>query len=67
MRIVAPGKGVLDGVCKRVAYLGSRIEYVVTTAWGELLIFDVEARTTRERGEPVGISIDTESAIVLPR
>jgi iron(III) transport system ATP-binding protein len=67
LRVVGPGKGALDGVCQRVAYLGSRMEYVVATAWGELLIFDLEARTTRERGESVGVSIDTEAAIVLRR
>jgi iron(III) transport system ATP-binding protein len=67
LRVVAPGKGALDGVCQRVAYLGSRMEYVVATAWGELLIFDLEARTTRERGESVGVSLDAEAAIVLRR
>ena len=29
-----PAQGVLPGICKRVAYLGSRIEYVVATALG---------------------------------
>src|SRR5689334_8926732 len=67
LRIVAPGKGVLDGDCQRISYLGSRLEYVVHTAWGDLLIFDPEARITRERGERVGVGIDTEAAIVLPR
>jgi len=67
LRIVAPGKGVLDGDCQRISYLGSRLEYVVHTAWGDLLIFDPQARITRERGERVGVAIDTEAAIVLPR
>jgi len=67
LRIVASGKGVLDGVCERASYLGSRMEYVVRTAWGDLLIFDPEARITRERGEKVGVAVDTEAAIVLRR
>jgi iron(III) transport system ATP-binding protein len=67
LRIVAPGQGVLPGVCKRAAYLGSRIEYVVATAWGELLVFDAEGRTVRGRDEPVGVSFDADAAIVLKR
>ena len=47
LRVVALGEGALPGVCKRAAYLGSRIEYVVETPWGELLVFDGEARAPR--------------------
>jgi iron(III) transport system ATP-binding protein len=65
LRIVDAGQGVLPGVCKRSAYLGSRIEYVVATAWGELLVFDGEARTPRRRDEPVGVDFDVDAAIVL--
>ena len=61
------GQGTLPGVCKRAAYLGSRIEYVVATPWGELLVFDGEARNPRGRDEPVGVTFDTDAAIVLPR
>ncbi|MDQ6916522.1 MAG: ABC transporter ATP-binding protein [Pseudomonadota bacterium] len=67
LRIVAPGEGVLAGVCKRAAYLGSRIEYVVDSPWGELLIFDGEARTMHGREAPVGVSFDVDAAIVLRR
>ena len=67
LRIVAPGEDVLPGVCKRAAYLGSRIEYVVATPWGELLVFDSEARTPRGRDEPVGVTFDPDDAIVLRR
>jgi ABC-type Fe3+/spermidine/putrescine transport system ATPase subunit len=58
---------VLPGTCKRVAYLGSRTEYVVATAWGELLVFDPEARSSRQRDETVGIAFDRDAVIVLPR
>jgi iron(III) transport system ATP-binding protein len=67
LRIVPPGQGVLEGVCKRVAYLGSRTEYVIATAWGDLLVFDGEARAARGRGESVGVDFDRDSAIVLRR
>jgi iron(III) transport system ATP-binding protein len=67
LRLVAAGQGAIPGVCKRAAYLGSRIEYVVATPWGELLIFDGEARTPRGRDEPVGIAFDEGDVIVLER
>ncbi len=67
LRVVDAGQGMLPGVCKRVSYLGSRVEYVVATAWGELLVFDPEARTMRRRDEPVGVAFDRDAAIVLTR
>ncbi len=67
LRIVDAGKGMLPGVCKRAAYLGSRIEYVVATPWGELLVFDGEAREPRGRDEAVGVTFDADAAIVLAR
>jgi iron(III) transport system ATP-binding protein len=67
LRVVDAGVGVLPGICKRAAYLGSRIEYVVDTAWGELLVFDGEARAPRGRDEPVGVAFDADAAIVLKR
>ena len=67
LRIVEAGQGTLPGVCKRAAYLGSRIEYVVATPWGELLVFDGEARSPRGRDEAVGVTFDADAAIVLRR
>ena len=67
LRIGEPGQGALSGVCKRAAYLGSRIEYVVETGWGELLVFDGEGSVPRGRDEPVGVAFDTDAAIVLRR
>jgi len=67
LRLVAAGQGTLPGACMRAAYLGSRIEYVVATPWGELLVFDTEARTPRGRDEPVGVVFDPDAAIVLRR
>jgi ABC-type Fe3+/spermidine/putrescine transport system ATPase subunit len=67
LRLVAAGQGTLPGTCMRAAYLGSRIEYVVATPWGELLVFDTGARTPRRRDEPVGVTFDPDDAIVLRR
>ena len=67
LRIVDLGAGALPGVCKRAAYLGSRIEYVVATPWGELLLFDGEGRAPRGRDESIGVAFEPDAAIVLPR
>ena len=67
LRLVEPGPGSLPGVCKRSAYIGSRTEYMVETPWGELLVFDAEARKPRGRDEAVGVTFDRSAAIVLPR
>ena len=67
LRLVEPGAGSVPGVCKRSAYIGSRTEYMVETPWGELLVFDAEARAPRKRDEAVGVTFDRGAAIVLPR
>ncbi|HTS20339.1 MAG TPA: ABC transporter ATP-binding protein [Casimicrobiaceae bacterium] len=67
LRLVASGQGVLEGVCKRAAYLGSRTEYVVATAWGDLLVFDSGEGARPARGDSVGVGIDRGAAIVLRR
>ena len=65
VRLVDAGQGVLAGVCRRSAYLGNRVEYVVATAWGELLVFDGEGRQPRQRDEAVGLSFDAEAAVLI--
>ncbi len=67
LRLTEPGPGSVPGVCKRAAYLGSRIEYMVETPWGELLVFDEQARQPRPRDAPVGVRFERDAAIVLPR
>jgi len=67
LTVVDAGQGALQGVCKRVAYLGSRIEYVVGTPWGELLVFDPNVGRRRAREAAVGIAFDPDAVIVLPR
>src|SRR6185436_3322725 len=65
LRLAAPGPGSVPGVCRRAAYLGSRIEYLVDTPWGELLVFDADAREPRARDEKVGVTFERDAAIVL--
>jgi len=67
LRVVDAAQGVLPGVCKRAAYLGSRIEYIVATAWGELLAFDEDVRNARRRDDAVGVAFEPDAVIVLPR
>ncbi|MCC7326464.1 MAG: ABC transporter ATP-binding protein [Burkholderiales bacterium] len=67
LRVVDAAQGLLPGACRRASYLGSRIEYIVATAWGELLVFDPDARHTRRRDDAVGIAFDPDAVIVLPR
>ena len=67
LRLTAPGAGLLPAECRRVAYLGSRAEYVVGTPWGELLVFDDDVRELRARGSAIGVSFEPDAAIVLPR
>src|SRR5262249_43297127 len=67
LAIVAPNAGVLTGRLTRAAYLGGRMEYVVDTAWGELLVFDADVRRPRARDDEVALGFSPEAAVVLPR
>ena len=67
LRLVAAGPGTVPGTCTRAAYLGSRIEYMVDTPWGELLVFDADARDARPRDAKVGVTFERDAAIVLRR
>jgi iron(III) transport system ATP-binding protein len=67
LRLADAGRGLLPGVCKRAAYLGSRMEYVVATGWGDLLVFDAGVDAPRRRNDAVGVSFDPDAVIVLPR
>jgi len=67
LRVTAQGQGLLGGELKRAAYLGSRVEYVVATPWGELLIFEDDARNVLPRGTTVGVAFQPDAVIVIPR
>jgi len=66
LRLTTPGEGLLSAECRRAAYLGSRIEYVLATPWGELLVFDAGVRAPLARGARAGVAFAPEDAIVLP-
>ena len=68
LRLVDAGRrACCPAICKRAAYLGSRIEYVVGSAWGELLVFDDDANALRARDDAVGVDFDPDAVIVLKR
>jgi iron(III) transport system ATP-binding protein len=67
LRVVDRGAGAIDGRCTRAAYLGFKVEYVVATPWGELLVFDPGVAAPRARGDEVGVAFDPASVILLPR
>ncbi|MEP7208689.1 MAG: ABC transporter ATP-binding protein [Casimicrobiaceae bacterium] len=66
LRLTPAGSGLLEAQCRRAAYLGSRMEYVVQSPWGELLIFDPAIRTPLARGAAVGVSFDPDATLLLP-
>jgi iron(III) transport system ATP-binding protein len=65
LRVTSAADGVLPAECLRAAYLGSRIEYVLATAWGELLAFDAGVRQPLQRGAKAGIAFERDDLIVL--
>ena len=67
LKIVDAGRGPIPGSCKRAAYLGSRNEYVVATAWGELLVFDDDANDLRARDSACALDFDPGAVILLAR
>jgi iron(III) transport system ATP-binding protein len=68
LRLLAADGAALRGTCKRADYLGSHIEVLVTTPWGELLVFgDADAADPPAPGAAIGLAFDPRDAIVLPR
>jgi len=65
LHLVAAGEGVLPAECLRAAYLGSRMEYVLGTPWGELLVFDQDVRKPIARGDRAGVAFSPDDVIVL--
>jgi iron(III) transport system ATP-binding protein len=65
LRLTAAGDGLLSAECRRAAYLGSRIEYVLGTPWGDLLLFDAGVDAPLARGARAGVAFTPEDAIVL--
>ena len=68
LRLIAPDGATLRGTCKRADYLGSHIEVLANTPWGELLVFaDADASVPPAAGAPVGLAFEPQDAIVLAR
>jgi iron(III) transport system ATP-binding protein len=68
LRLVAAATAALTGTCKRADYLGSHIEVLVSTAWGELLVFgDADVAAPPAPGTPIGLAFAPQDAIVLSR
>jgi len=65
LHLTTPAEGLLPAECRRAAYLGSRIEYVMATPWGELLVFDAGIHAPLARGARAGVAFAPEHAIVL--
>jgi iron(III) transport system ATP-binding protein len=68
LRLIEPDGAALAGTCKRADYLGSHIEVLVRTPWGELLVFgDADAAAPPLSGAQIGLAFDPHDAIVLAR
>jgi iron(III) transport system ATP-binding protein len=65
LRLMPAGEGVLPAECLRAAYLGSRMEYVLGTPWGELLVFDQDVRKPIARGDRASVAFSPNDVIVL--
>jgi iron(III) transport system ATP-binding protein len=65
---LAPAAGaLLTGQCRRADYLGSHLEVLVDTPWGELLLFTDADGETPKTGDALGLAFAPDDAIVLPR
>jgi len=68
LKLVPVDGSTLRGRCKRADYLGSHIEVLVNSPWGELLVFgDADAAEPPATGAPIGLSFEPGDAIVLAR
>jgi iron(III) transport system ATP-binding protein len=68
LRLLAADASPLVGTCRRADYLGSHIEVLVDTPWGELLVFgDADAASPPAAGSPIGLAFAPGDAIVLAR
>jgi len=63
----APRDAVLSGTCKRADYLGSHLEVLAATPWGELLLFADADIAAPAAGAPLHVAFAPADAIVLPR
>ena len=67
LRLAAPHDGAIAGTCQRADYLGSHLEVLVATPWGELLLFADADGPAPVPGAALGLAFAPGDAIVLPR
>jgi iron(III) transport system ATP-binding protein len=68
LRLVSsPDEAALSGTCKRADYLGSHLEVLAGTPWGELLLFADVDIAAPAAGAPLHVAFAPGDAIVLPR
>jgi iron(III) transport system ATP-binding protein len=67
LHLVSPAQALLQGTCKRADYLGSHLEVLVETPWGELLLFAEAEMPAPASGGTLGVAFAPGDAIVLPR
>jgi iron(III) transport system ATP-binding protein len=67
LRLVAAGSGRIDGICKRIDYLGSHLEALVDTAWGTLLLFADDDFEAPAAGSTVSVDFDPRALTVIAR
>jgi iron(III) transport system ATP-binding protein len=67
LHLVPPAQAVLQGTCKRADYLGSHLEVLVETPWGELLLFAEADMPAPAAGAALGVAFSPGNAILLPR
>jgi iron(III) transport system ATP-binding protein len=66
LRLTAPENARLHGTCKRADYLGSHLEVLVESPWGELLLFADADAPPPAAGAPLGLTFEPGDAIVIP-
>jgi iron(III) transport system ATP-binding protein len=67
LRLATAQDALLHGTCKRADYLGSHLEVLVDSPWGELLLFADPDAAAPAKGDALGLAFAPGDAIVLPR
>lgn len=68
LRLLAPGKGLVEGSISTKVYLGSSVEVFVKTAYGEILVQvdDPAEKRIADEGEAISIGFNEALVRVLP-
>ena len=67
INVAEPGaEGAIPGVLVKATYVGSRIEYLVSTALGELFVTSEEVKHTYNAGAEVGLVLAESGPVLIP-